>query len=85
MSKKIKQDISIGQNLKALRMKNNFTQDQVAAKLQTQGLLASREIVSQMESGKYSIRMSVLLALKELYQASFDDFFKDISLTANHA
>ena len=76
MSEKIKQDISIGQNLKSLRIKNNLTQDQVAAKLQTMGLIASREIISQMELGKYSIRISILLALKDMYKASFDDFFK---------
>lgn len=85
MSEKIKQDISIGQNLQALRIKNKFTQEQVSAKLQTMGLLASREIVSQMESGKYSIRVSVLLALKDIYKASFDDFFKDLSLTDKNA
>ena len=75
MSEKLKQDISIGKNLKSLRIKSGFTQEQVAAKLQTRGLPASREIISQMELGKYSIRISVLLALKKLYKASFDDFF----------
>ena len=76
MSEKIKQDISIGKNLKALRIKSNLTQDQVAAKLQIMGLPASREIISQMELGKYSIRVSILLELKKLYHANFDDFFK---------
>ena len=58
-------------------------QSEVSAKLQTMGLLASREIISQMELGKYSIRVSVLLALKELYKASFDDFFMGLSLTTD--
>ena len=43
------------------------------------GLSTSREIISQMELGHYSIRVSVLLALKQIYNAAtFDDFFKDL-------
>ena len=42
-------------------------------------LQVSREIVSQMEQGKYSIRISVLLAMKELYKvSSMDDFFNGL-------
>ena len=40
----------------------------------------SREMISQMEQGKYSIRISVLLALKELYHAEFADFFEGLEL-----
>lgn len=78
MSKKIKQDISIGNNLRALRIRAKLSQEEVAIKLQIMDLPVSREILSQMELGKYSIRVSVLLALKELYNASFDDFFKNL-------
>lgn len=65
MSKKIKQDISIGNNLHNLRIRAGLSQEQVSAQLQLRGLNVSREIISQMELGKYSIRVSVLLALKE--------------------
>ena len=63
MSHKLKQDVSIGGNLKRLRLKAGYTQEEVAAKLQTMGLAVSREMLSQMEQGKYSIRISVLAAL----------------------
>lgn len=77
MSTKLKQDISIGENLRELRRKAKLSQEQVAAQLQVIGLPMSREILSQMELGKYSIRISVLLALKEMYKvSSFDEFFK---------
>ena len=80
MSDKIKQDISIGANLKALRKNAGLSQEAVSAKLDIMGLPASREILSQMELGKYSIRVSILLALKKIYNvASFDDFFKDLT------
>ena len=55
-----------------------MSQEIVAAKLQSQGLDISREIISQMELGKYNIRISVLLALTELYCTPIQDFFVDL-------
>ena len=79
MSDKIKQDISIGKNLRALRKRAGFSQEEVAAQLELMGISTSREIISQMELGRYSIRVSVLLSLKKLYNvATFDDFFNDL-------
>ena len=79
MSKKIKQDISIGNNLHNLRIRAGLSQEQVSAQLQLRGLNVSREIISQMELGKYSIRVSVLLALKEIYQAEFNEFLDNLA------
>ena len=79
MSEKLKQDISIGKNLKFLREKNQLSQEQTAAKLQVIGFNISREVISQMELGKYSIRISILAAMKTIYKVeSYDEFFKDI-------
>jgi len=78
MANKLKQDISIGANLKKYRMKADLSQENVAVKLQAQGLDISREIISQMELGKYSIRVSVLLALTELYCTPIQEFFADL-------
>lgn len=81
MSDKIKQDISIGNNLKLLRRNAKLSQEKVAARLELMGISTSREILSQMERGHYNIRVSVLLALKEIYHVeTFDDFFKDLHL-----
>jgi len=33
-----------------------------------------------MEAGRYSVRVSVLLAMKEIYKATFDDFFAGLTL-----
>ncbi len=78
MSKKLKQDISIGPNLKKYRLAAGLSQELAAAKLQAQGLDISREIISQMELGKYSIRISVLFALAELYSTPLIDFFAGV-------
>ena len=79
MSEKIKQDTSIGANLKRLRKNAKLSQQNVSIKLDLMGLDISRSIISQMEIGKYSIRVSVLRALKEIYKVdSYDEFFKDL-------
>jgi len=81
MSNGMKQDISIGPNLQRLRKAAGLSQEKAAAQLQVMDLPISREILSQMELGKYSVRISVLLALKQIYHvSSFDEFFKDLSL-----
>ena len=80
MSDKIKQDISIVSNLQMYRKQAGFSQEQAAAQLQLMGISVSREIISQMELGRYSIRVSVLLAMKQLYNITFEDIFSRISL-----
>ena len=78
MDQKLKQDISIGPNLKQYRRAAKLSQKEVAAKLQIQGLDVHEKIVSEMEVGRYSIRVSVLLALAELYQTPIQHFFADL-------
>lgn len=78
MSEKIKQDISIGKNLHRLRKQAGLSQEQVAVKLQVMGLPVSWEIISQMELGRYSIRVSVLIALKQIYGVSYEEFFQGL-------
>lgn len=64
MSQKLKQiqDISLGNNLRELRNSVNLTQEQVVAQLQVRNLSTTRSIYSQMEAGRYNIRISELAA-----------------------
>lgn len=79
MSTNLKQDVSIGENLKKFRKNANLSQEAVAAKLELMGHSISREIISQMELGRYSIKISVLIALKEIYKVdTFDEFFEGL-------
>ncbi len=78
MSQKIKQDIHIGNNIRALRKKSKLTQEQVVTHLQLQGIEISRSSYSQIECGTYNIRVSELVALAELFQTDFNSFFNDI-------
>ena len=81
MSDRLKQDINIGRNLKLLRRRAKFTQDAASAKLEVMGIPMSSDIMAKMEQGRYSIRISVLLALKKIYHVeSYDEFFSGLSL-----
>ena len=78
MANRLKQDISIGKNLKRYRAKTGLSQEKVVARLQVQGLDISREVLSRIERGKYNVRISVLLALSDLYNVPIQDFFADL-------
>lgn len=53
-----------------------MTQAEVAAKLELRGLYVSREIYAQIEGRSHHIRVSVLLALKEIFHASYEEIFE---------
>lgn len=78
MVQKIKQDISLGSNIRTLRKQSHLTQEQVAARLQLQGIEISRSSYSQIECGTYSIRVSELIALAELFQVDYNAFFANL-------
>ena len=78
MVQKIKQDISIGNNIRKMRKQFHLTQEQVVTRLQLQGIEISRSSYSQIECGTYNIRVSELIALAELFQVDFNAFFKNL-------
>ncbi len=81
MSSGLKQDISIGQNLKSLRKRAKLTQREASAQLEILGVPMTEDILAKIEQGRYSVRISVLLALKQIYGIdSFDVFFDGLHL-----
>lgn len=81
MSNGLKQDISIGHNLKTLRKRAKLSQREASAQLEVLGIPMTEDILAKMEQGRYSVRISVLLALKQIYGASsFDEFFDGLHL-----
>lgn len=83
MSDRLKQDISIGNNLREVRVKNGLSQELLVRQLGAIGVKTSREIISQMERGVCNIKISYLLGLHTLFGISFDAFFKGVSLPTN--
>ncbi len=78
MVQKIKQDISLGNNIRKLRKQLKLTQEQVVARLQLQGIEISRSSYSQIECGTYNIRVSELIALAKLFQVDYNAFFENL-------
>lgn len=78
MAQKLRQDISIGSNIRSLRMESGLSQEQVVAKMQLLGCTLSRSIYSQIEGGTYNIRISELKALADIFHTDYNRFFKDI-------
>lgn len=81
MVQKLRQinDISIGNNLRNLRIAASLTQEQVVAQLQLRNLPTSRSAYSQMESGTYNIRIGELVALVEIFHTDFNTIFSNLN------
>lgn len=73
----ILQDIPFGQNIKALRLAKNMTQQEVVNKLSKLGSTMSRVTLANIELGNRNIKASDLKALKVLFDATYEDFFKE--------
>ncbi|MCL2070904.1 MAG: helix-turn-helix domain-containing protein [Oscillospiraceae bacterium] len=76
---KIRQDISIGSNLRALRKKSGLTQKLVATKMQLLGCDINRSVYSRYEIGGLNIRVSDLIALRKIFDCRYDDFFDGLN------
>lgn len=78
MERYLLQDVPIGEQLKKLRLDANLTQEQLAIELQKMGHTSMcREKISQMETGKRNIRVSILKDLKKFYNAKHYDVFSE--------
>ncbi len=76
MEQKIKQDLSIGQNVRRLRKNLHLTQEEVVARLQLEGCQITRSTYAKIECGIASIKVRELIALKKIFQADYAEFFK---------
>lgn len=75
---KIRPDLDIGHNIQRLRKAAKMTQDQTVAKLQLMGLEISKSTYAKIETNRMNVRVSELVALKEIFGVEFNDFFTDL-------
>ena len=75
---KIRPDMDIGHNIQRLRKGSGMTQDQVVAKLQLMGLSISKSTYAKLETNRMNIKVSELVALREIFQADYRDFFEGL-------
>lgn len=78
MEQKIRRDLNMGENLRKLRYKSGLSQEKLCAKLQQCGCDIGRSTYAKYEAGELNIRASVIVALKKIYNCSYDDFFEDL-------
>ena len=72
---KIRPDLDIGRNIQRLRKAAGLTQDQTVAKLQLIGLNISKSTYAKLETNRMNIKVSELVAMKEIVRAEYQDFF----------
>ena len=75
MEQKIRRDLNMGANLRALRDKSGLSQEKLCAELQRRGCDIGRTTYAKYESGELNIKASVIVTLKKIYNCSYDDFF----------
>ena len=77
MNQKVRHDSILGNNIRRLRLKAELSQEEIVVKMELMGCKITRSIYSQIEGGTYNIRVEELRALKQILNASYDDFFEN--------
>ena len=78
MEQKVRQDRNIGVNLRRLRDESGLSQEKLCAELQLRGCDIGRTTYAKYEAGQLNVKVSVIVQLKNIYNCSFDEFFKGI-------
>ncbi len=78
MQQKLRTDRFMGDNLKKLRLDYGFSQEKLCASLQLLGCDIGRSTYAKYEGGELNIKISVIIALKKIYDCRYDDFFEGI-------
>lgn len=78
MEQKLRRDRNMGQNLRRLRENENLSQEKLCAQLQLHSCDIIRSTYAKYESCELNIPISVIVALKKIYNCSYDEFFKDL-------
>lgn len=75
MEQKIRRDLNMGDNLRRLRTAAKLSQEKLCAELQRRGCDIGRSTYEKYEAGELNIRASVIVALRSIYNCSYDEFF----------
>ena len=75
MEQKLRRDLNMGDNLRALRAAAKLSQEKLCAELQCRGCDVGRSTYAKYEAGELNIPISVIVTLRAIYRCSYDDFF----------
>ena len=70
--KKIKQDISIGANIRKIRAQQKIGQTELVRLLQLEGVEMTRETLVKIERGTQHIRASQLRGIRDALHTTYD-------------
>ncbi len=78
MEQKIKPDnfISIGANIRRIRLAKNMGQTKLVQVLQLQGITLTREALVKIERGKQHISTGQLRGIRDILNTSYDELLK---------
>lgn len=75
---KLRPDMNIGGNIQKIRYSRKLTQDQVIAKMNLMGIQISKSTYAKLETNRMNIKVSELVAMKEIFECEFNDFFEEL-------
>ena len=80
MAERVNQHLNpiIGSNIKRLRLERGLKATEVIAKLQLKNVNVTTGIFSKVENGRNNPTVDMLIALAEIFNVSFDEFFKKL-------
>ena len=76
---KLRPDMNIGGNIQKIRYSRKLTQDQVIAKMNLMGIQISKSTYAKLETNRMNIKVSELVAMKEIIECEFNDFFEELN------
>lgn len=76
---KLKQDLNIGKNIQNLRKAQQLSQKDVTIQMNLRGRMISVSRYAHIEQGRQNLYVSDLIMLKEILDASYEDFFKGLT------
>lgn len=68
---------AVGQNIKNLREKNNWTQSDLEAKLGLYKSPLTRSAIAKIKAGQRNIYLNELKLFKDIFQVEYQVFFED--------
>ena len=73
MNKKVEK--TIGNNIRILREKRDFTQEQLSAKLQLEGCDITRSALAKIEVGQRHLYPDEIILIKKILKVTYDEIF----------
>lgn len=78
MEQKLRRDRNMGVNLRKLRLDHELSQEKLCVELQRHSCDIGRSAYQKYENGQLNIKVSVIVALRKIYNCKYDDFFEGL-------